>query len=488
MERREFLKYCAATAAKLGLTATFAEALMIPSASGAPVGVDSLKRTLSPVDGLVLVPGDRKFNQYLGSFNKRTQLTPSVRVMCQTPEAVTQALQWAGLNSVPLAMRSGGHSYEGFSQTTGLVIDTRPMSQTDISQDSRSIWVGAGAGLGEVYKVVGARGVVVPAGSCPTVGVTGHTTGGGYGLLARPFGLACDSLLELEMVLANGQKVTANETENSDLFWACRGAGGGSFGVITKLLFRTHDCTSVSVFGITWELSKDQAKTLMQIWQAWAPEAPAGINSLMKVSKLENGAIRVRVSGQSVGSSSSLRTELANLTSQFKVKSESIKRLSFLDAVNHFGGAETTYPSIYMKGKSDYLKQTMSSAAIDTFLTNLPVKKIAAIFDSYGGAIRQKSDSDTAFAHREKTISSIQYYMEWDDPKETNSRTALMRSFYDSIRADMSGGAYVNYCDLDLPNYAEAYWVGNLDRLISIKNAYDPKNVFKHAQSVPLRR
>lgn len=487
MKRREFIQYCGTVASNLAMTSVIAESLMIQTAQGQQVSVENLRRRLPPNEAMVLVPKDLKFAQYQIAFNKRTMLTPSVRVLCGSARAVAITLQWVQDNNVPLAMRSGGHSYEGLSQTKGLVIDTRSMDSVRISGDGSMLLTGAGAGLGRVYEVGASKGVAIPAGSCPTVGVTGHTTGGGYGLVARGFGLACDSLTSLQMVTANGEEITVSEHDNPDLFWACRGAGGGSFGVITSLQFRTHRVKTVFTFGINWRLSPAVAGKLMQAWQEWAPEAPHGINALLRVKKNEDGSIQIRCFGQTIGNEATLRTELARLNRVSPGTDLRIKRLMFLEAVDHFGG-KPGYPSVYMKAKSDYLKKVMSDEGCKVFLANMPAKIVTVVFDSYGGEIRAKRDDETAFAHREDTLCSMQYICEWEKPEETETRMRILRKFHDSVRPYMSGGAYTNYCDLDIPDYLTAYWGNNVDRLIQVKNQYDPRDVFRHAQSVPLRR
>lgn len=469
-----------------------AQILWIPSASGSQVPIDSLRSSLNPDEATVLVPKDAKFNETLISFNKRTTVTPAVRVLCRTPESVAVCIQWAKQNNVPLAMRNGGHSYEGFSQSAGIVIDVRMMDSIGLNDDGSQATIGAGAVLGRVYEAIANKGRVIPAGSCPTVGVTGHTTGGGYGLLARPFGLAADSLTQVEMVNAQGQLLTVNATENADLFWAIRGGGGGNLGIITELQFKTHVTKKVVTFICAWSLKKNVAAQVFKAWQEWAPNAPHGITSLIKFSKEASGTIAVRLVGQTVGTETELTKELKN--NIFKVKAPdkyTPQSKAFIDAVKQFSGDKTfpaklTYPSVYMKGKSDYVKQVISDEGHDVLFTHLP-SGIAVIFDSYGGQIRALKDNDTAFPHRENTISSVQYYTEWSKPEDTAKKLKTLSDYYGRLRPYMSGGAYVNYCDVDLKNYAEAYWGGNLARLIDIKAAHDPENIFKHAQSIPVK-
>lgn len=487
MKRRDFLRHAGLLTTQTIVASAFLEPWLIENARGANVSVKSLQDAIDPRDGLVVVPQDPQFAAYQVAFNKRTLKTPLVRVLCSTSSAVSTAIQWAQTNQVPLALRSGGHSFEGLSQSTGLVIDTRPMTQILMAQDRQTFTVGAGWQLGGVYGTLAKDDCALPAGSCPTVGITGHTLGGGYGLLARPFGLACDSLIAASLVNARGEILTCSQSENSDLFWALRGGGAGSFGVVTKMQFRTHHVPNVRVYGMRWKVPTATAAQLMKSWQRWAPESPREITSIMNVSRAGDGLFNVRFLGQSIGSEENLRRELGRVAAVSRSDaSMTVQNLSFADAARHFGGSGKT-SSVFMKGKSDYLKKVMSDEHLSLFLEKIP-SGIAVMFDSYGGALRDLADDATSFVHRSGTLSSLQYYCEWANASESPQKLANLRRFYSEMRPAMSGGAYFNYCDLDLPNYAQAYWGSNLDRLIQIKNDRDPSNFFSHAQSVPVRK
>ena len=486
MDRRNFLKSTATLGAKAAaLTLLDAPVFLWVEKLQAAVPINDLKRNLNPADGLVLVSSDKAFGSYQISHNLRTQLVPSVRVVCKTPQGVATAIQWARANQVPLATRSGGHSYEGFSQSKGLVIDVRGLNQVSLNVDQTLASIGSGTALGDVYKGVSAFNKAIPAGSCPTVGVAGHTLGGGYGLLARPLGLACDSLESFQIVMADGQILNASETENSDLFWACRGGGAGSFGVVTNFNFRTHDIGQVLVFGMSWNLKLDRAVQLFKAWQKWAPNAPSEINALFRISRVDEQTVTLRCFGQTLGTKDQLENELKNLFGTEKSLNLTTKSLSFLEAVDHFSGG-WDYPSVFMKGKSDYLTETMSDEGMQTLLSQLP-HGVTAIYDSYGGAIRNVADDATAFAHRQGVLCAVQYYSEWTKSSQTAARLKQMQDFYQTLRPYVSGKAYFNYCDLDLKNWAQAYWGSNLSRLIEIKNIRDPQNFFQHGQSIPLQ-
>ncbi|MBY0384670.1 BBE domain-containing protein, partial [bacterium] len=373
---------------------------------------------------------------------------------------------------------------EGFSLSPGLVIDIREMNSIEINGDASSAVIGGGALLGNVYETVAQKGVVVPAGTCPTVGITGHTTGGGYGLLTRPLGLACDSLLSAQLIDARGQLISANENENPDLFWALRGGGSGSFGVITSIQFKTHQIRNVTTFIVRWRVGFSEASQIASLWQQWAPQAPNGITALLNCT-MSNNQIQLTLVGQSITTQSKLKAEIkTNFLDQVQSPPViyKITPKTFMEAVKQFAGGSTPY---YIKGKSDYVKQVHSEEALNAIFSQMPLG-VSVIFDAYGGAIRNKSDSETAFAHRENTICSIQYYLQWENTADSNKNLTLLRKYYDGLRPYMSGHAYFNYCDLDLgETYARAYWGNNLEKLVAVKNAYDPDHLFTHAQGIP---
>ena len=484
MNRRSFLKLSGLVTAQSVFASAAVQSLWTVSARGEEVPLSSLHSALNPDDGVILVPGDAQFTLYQSAFNTRTLKMPLVRVLCLTPAGVATCIQWALMNDVPMATRSGGHSFEGLSQTTGLAIDLRMRNHLEISDDKNHFVTGAGSLLGNIYQALSVQNKTVPAGSCPTVGITGHTLGGGYGLVARAYGLACDSLRAAEIVDADGKILNCSATENADLFWALRGGGAGSFGVVTQLQYSTHPAGSVIVYGLSWNVNAHVAAALMKTWQGWAPNAPREITSLMKVGRGLNGLYSVRAIGQSIGTETQLRAELAHLT-KIAAAGVSLQGLPFMGAVHHFGGSFDAQ-SVFMKGKSDYLKAVMSDLATSKFLSAIPIG-IDVIFDSYGGAIRDHKDTDMAFAHRSNTLSSLQYYTQWGNASQGVAKLAAIRTFHDAMRPYMSGSAYFNYCDLDIKDYATAYWGDNLPQLMDVKAKYDPKNVFRHAQSIPVK-
>jgi FAD/FMN-containing dehydrogenase len=369
------------------------------------------------------------------------------------------------------------------SQSASVVIDTRLIAAVGYDVKTRTATVGAGVSLGAFYKVVAPHGLGFPGGSCPTVGISGHVLGGGYGHLARPFGLACDSLLSVDLIDPHGKPVHADAQQNADLFWACRGGGGGSFGVATGYRFQLHAVGTTYVFGIDWRgLTPARAAAVMKAWQAWAPQAPAPINAHLRITRHAGGRIDLRCSGQSIGTLAQLRRELGALPGTPR-----IFPMSYMGSINYFAGSGGwRYTSAPMKGKSDYVTSPLSDAGLAALMDAISKKSdVYVICDAYGGAIATPSADATAFAHRKGTLYCMQYGAAWDNAKETPQRLADMREVHAAMRPYVSGAAYVNYCDLDLADWPSAYWGTNLARLKRIKATFDPDNVFRHAQSIP---
>lgn len=440
---------------------------------------------VAPGDALLLRPGDVPFASYEPAFNARTLLTPQLRAMCKTPNGVGVMVDWCRSNGLPFALRCGGHSFEGFSQSESVVIDTRLINAISVDTAAKTVTVGAGASLGAVYKAVWPHNLAFAAGSCPTVGISGHALGGGYGNLARPFGLTCDSLLSIDVVDPQGRPVHADAQQNPDLFWACRGGGGGSFGVATGYRFALRRLTSLLVYRIDWQgLAPSRAASIVKQWQAWAPQAPASINATLVITRHAGGGIDLRCSGQSIGSQSELKRELKALSSAPQIRS-----MSFSASINYFAGGAGGWvnQSAPMKGKSDYATSPLSDTGLAALMNEVDAKKtVYVICDAYGGAIADVAADATAFAHRKGTLFAIQYGSQWSSAVDTPARLTDMRGLYAAMRPYVSGAAYVNYCDLDLSDWQDAYWSANLARLKRIKSAFDPDDVFRHAQSVPL--
>ncbi len=222
--------------------------------------------------GSVVLPGHARYNQARLVFDTRFDaIKPRAVVFCESLADVQRTVRWARRHSVRIVPRSGGHSYGGYSTTTGVVVDVSRLNWITLDRHGHAV-IGAGARLIDVYAHLAQFGRTVPGGSCPTVGIGGLTLGGGVGFASRKFGLTCDNLLEATVVLADGSAVVCNASRYPDLYWALRGGGGGNFGIVTRFVFRTHPIGQVAIYTLEWPWS--DAKAVVEAWQQVAPHAP----------------------------------------------------------------------------------------------------------------------------------------------------------------------------------------------------------------------
>ncbi len=427
---------------------------------------------------------------------------------------VAKAIAIGRQHGVPLSIRSGGHCYGGWSTGSGLVIDVSRLNEVSVDEPAATASVGAGARLIDVYAGIAPHSVAVPGGSCPTVGIAGLTLGGGLGVLGRRFGLTCDNLLEAEVVLASGDVVTASATSNPDLFWALRGGGGGNFGVVTQFRFATHPIGALGLFTFVWPWTA--AARVITAWQDWAPSGPDELWSnclLFAGQATPSGYLPVaRVTGVYVGSQVALEAELQPLLNAVGTApfTRFVGAAAYLDTMMIEAGcegdsvAECHLPSENPAGvlqrapsaaKSDILMDRAGPAAIAAMMAAVEARQTSPVLagggialDALGGAINRVAPEATAFVHRQARCT-LQYSAGWPEgapPSTVRQNRRWLRSSWESMRPYVSGQAYQNYPDPELTDWANAYYGSNLRRLETVKGTYDPDDVFRFPQSVPL--
>ena len=409
---------------------------------------------------------------------------PQAIAYCESLADVQKTVRWARKHGIRIVPRSGGHSYGGYSTTSGAIVDVSRLHAVSVTADGRAA-VAAGAHLLDVYTALAARGRMVPGGTCPTVGVGGLTQGGGIGLSGRKFGLTCDNLLEATVVLADGSVAVANAHQHQDLFWALRGGGGGNFGIVTRFVFRTHPASNVTTYSLEWPWS--DAKKVVQAWQQLAPHAPDELASVLNVNAVSGGGASITSAGQFFGSETALRSLLAPLASTGSPTRYTTTPRTFLGAVHYFaggGGGRSTFAA-----KSSICNATLSSVGIDALLSQIESKQTSGtgsgvvLLDSWGGAINRVGKAKTAFVHRD-ALFSLQYLAYWSASAAAAPNVAWLRHCHAAMRPYVSAFAYQNYIDPDLTTWPHAYYGSNLARLRQVKRRYDPHNVFHFKQSI----
>jgi FAD/FMN-containing dehydrogenase len=404
---------------------------------------------------------------------------PRVIVRCKTTGDVAEAIALARREGMPVAPRSGGHCFAGRSTGEGMVIDVRPMRSVFVS--SGLVTIGAGARLGEVYDALDERGLTIPAGCGPEVGIAGLTLGGGLGILGRRHGLTSDHLLMAQVVLADGRVVECDEQHDEELFWALRGAGGGNFGVVTSLVFGTIPAPDATSFHLAWPHTA--AAALVEAWQAWAPAAPEELAASLLL-KAGGGPPAVHSIGAMLGGEDETVALLEELVSRAGADptSASYKHGSYRDTKRHLaevGGEAEEAEQGHAFIKSEYFRRPLPADAVAALVEHMaqPAGLARELdFSPWAGAYNRTAPDATAFAHRDE-LFLLKHAVVADPADREDARRWLARSWA-LVHEWGSGGVYPNFPDTDLDRWADAYWGQGRERLLRIKAEYDPDGVF----------
>ena len=500
------------TASAAGTTpggATSGAGAAAPTATPSPSPADwtALGRDLS---GPLVRPGESAYTVSKRLFDPRfDSLHPAGIAYCRNPHDVATCLAFVRKFGLPVAARCGGHSYAGWSSTSGLIIDVTRMSGVNVSGSTAT--VGAGTRLIDFYNGLAAHGRGVPGGSCPTVGIAGLTLGGGIGVVARAYGVTSDNVQSLQIVTADGQVRTCNSSQNSDLYWACRGGGGGNFGVVTSFTFRTYQVGQIVLFFLSWPWS--QAARVISAWQSWAPHAPDALWSNLHLAAATGGSVpTIQVGGTYLGSIGAATAQLEKLyaAAGSHPSSPFMETTSWLHAMLvEAGCASLTVDQCHLPtqnpagklaraseyAKSDFFTKPLNSHGIGTLLAGVekfqraggaPGASGGIAFDALGGAVNRVAAGATAFVHRD-ALFDAQYTTTWPIGAAAAAvarQHAWQQSFWQSMRPFASGQAYQNYVDPALANWRQAYYGANLARLTQVKAKYDPNRVFSFPQAI----
>ncbi|KAL6206407.1 hypothetical protein ACLB2K_023655 [Fragaria x ananassa] len=425
-----------------------------------------------------------------------------------------------------MRIRSGGHDYEGLSfisymsNVSYIVLDMFKLRSIDINVADESAWVETGAILGELYYKIAEKSNAhaFPGGVCPSVGLGGLFSGGGYGPMMRKFGLTVDNIVDARLVDVNGT-ILDRKSMGEDLFWAIRGGGGASFGVILAWKIKLLPIPStVTVFRVNRTLEQGGIDVLYR-WQYDAPKLPKDIfiraTSILRkgTSQVSNKTVEVVFLGLYLGQKESLLALLNHSFPELGLEQKDCNEMSWVNATlflaDYPAGAPTTAlldrpkgPEFFFKSRSDYVKEPIPKEAIETMWQKiLAIETLQMQWNPYGGRMSEISQSETPFPHRAGNLFKIQYYTLWTNETDTKKYLDLSSKFREAMTPFVSKNpreAFQNYRDLDnganwnnqteiktASVYGRKYFKDNFYRLASVKAKVDPENFFRHEQSIP---
>ncbi|KAE7996040.1 hypothetical protein FH972_000789 [Carpinus fangiana] len=482
-----------------------------------------------PISPAIYTPNNSSYSSVLQSyirnlrFNTSTTHKPFLILTALHESHIQAAVLCAQKHNLQMKIRSGGHDYEGVSYVSEVeffILDMFNLRSISIDAEKESAWVQAGATLGELYYRIAEKSKKhgFPAGVCPTVGVGGHFGGGGYGNMMRKYGLTVDNIVDARLVDVNG-RILDRKSMGEDLFWAIRGGGAASFGVVVSYKIKlVRIPETVTVFRVVKTLEQN-ATDIVHTWMNVADKLDNNlfIRLIMDVANGTDGKNtgRATFNAMFLGDSETLVSVMSKSFPELGVKKSDCNETTWLQSVLFWtnfplGTADDVLLSripqtlTYLKRKSDYLKNPISKEGLEIIWKRLiELKAVILTFNPYGGRMSEIPADATPFPHRAGNLAKIQYAANWNatGKESTDYYINLTRLLYKYMTPFVSKNpreAFFNYKDLDLGithNGKNSYWEGriygvkyfkgNFKRLVKIKTKVDPGNFFRNEQSIP---
>ena len=467
--------------------------LNIRTADGLDIGLDEsvIDRLTAAVQGDVLTPQSAAYADACAIWNAMIDRRPGLIIRCTSTDDVVKAVRFASEHRLLVSVRGGGHNIAGNALSDGgVTIDLSLMKSVRVDPDARSARVGPGATLADLDAATQAYGLATPVGVNSTTGISGLTLGGGFGWLSRRLGLTIDNLLSAEVVTASGDVVTASESQNADLFFGIRG-GGGNFGVVTSFEFQLHQVGPEVLSGLVVH-PIDAAPAVLRYYREFLAKASDDVVVWFVLRKAPplpflppewHGREILALAMFYAGSIEDGQRALQPLRAFGKPLADVV-------APHPFTAWQQVLDPLLTPGFRNYWKShdfvSLSDGLIDVLLDaarRLPDPNTEIAFAQVGGAISRVPHEATAYTHREAEFV-LNVHGRWADAAKDNEVVTWARGLFDAAAPFATGGAYVNFMTQEEGERVRAAYGSNFDRLVELKNKYDPSNMFRINQNI----
>jgi FAD/FMN-containing dehydrogenase len=457
-----------------------------------PIPDERIEQLAERIAGRVIQPGSADYDEARSIWNGMIDKRPGLIISCARAGDAREAVRLAAEYDLLTAIQGAGHNIAGNSVCDGgLVISFKEMRGVQVDADTGRVRVQPGATLGDVDAATQAHGLAVPTGINSTTGISGLTLGGGFGWLSRKHGMTIDNLLAAEVVTATGEKVRASETENPDLFWGLRG-GGGNFGVVTAYEFQAHPVGPEVLAGLIVHPIEDAPDVLRQ-YRGFCADAPDEVTAwvvmrhappLPFLDESVHGTRVLVLAAMYAGDIADGEAALAPLRAIGNPHADVI-------GPNPFAGWQQAFDPLLTPGERNYWKThdftEMSDGLIDTalrYVDRIPDPQCEVFFAQMGGAQSRVPEEATAYQGR-KARFVMNVHGRWSDPSQDETCISWCRDLFNATAPFATGEAYVNFLtEEEGHRVAEAYG-SSYERLVELKNKYDPGNLFRLNQNIP---
>ena len=438
--------------------------------------------------GKIILPSDADFDETRKVYNAMVDKHPGMFVMCADVADVIAAVNFGRENNLLIAVRGGGHNGGGLGLCDdGLVIDLSGLKFVRVDVTNKTVRVGGGNILREVDHATHAFGLAVPAGMISTTGVGGLTLGGGVGYLSRKYGLTIDNLLEADMVLADGTFVTVNAEKNTDLFWAIRG-GGGNFGIVTSFKFQAHPVKTIFGGPTLWPIEKTEE--IMEWYHEFLNNAPDELNGFIATLIIPGAPFPEHLHNKQFCAIVWCYT--GDMEKAKEVFKPIFARNPLFQLVGEmpFPALQTLFDGLMPPGLQWYWRADFFDdmgpqirAQHLKFGSNIPTPLSQMHLYPISGAAGRVGKKDTPWAYRDAKYAGVIVGID-PDPKNAGIITKWCKDYYEALHPYSSGGAYSNFLMDEGEDRVKTSYKENYHRLVSIKNKYDPKNLFRVNQNI----
>ncbi len=435
----------------------------------------------SGLRGTLILPGDDTYDEARKVFNGSIDRRPAMIVRCSDTSDVVNSINFARTHDLLAAIRGGGHNVAGTGVCDGgIVIDLSKMKRMSVDPDLLTARAQPGLLVGEFDFMTQSFGLATTLGIISHTGIAGLTLGGGSGWLQGKYGMACDNLLSVEIVTADGRALTANANENEDLFWGVRG-GGGNFGVVTSFEYQLHPVGQVFSGMVVHELSK--AKDVLRFYRDFARESPDELGTMPLFATSAAGQPVLALFGCYCGPVAEGEKILKPLRTYGSPYSDFFGAMNYVDMQSYL---DWGFPKGRLQDWKSSFLPFLSDESIDVLMeyaTTKPSPMSVFVLQHLHGAASRVGPTETAFAHRSEKHDLLILSM-WTEQSESEKNLTWTREFLEAMQPFLERGVYVNNLGDEGEERIRAAYGPNYERLVTIKNKYDPTNFFRVNQNI----